>query len=292
MRRQRTQAFTLIELLVVIAIIAMLLSIMMPSLQQAKERSRRVVCLANLHAIGQAIFVYGNQNNDRLIPGDSWEPWEVWGCVREYSGRSMPPELEYRRVNLGHLLGNHRIMPLPSDDEHTYFCPSSRRRGTIRLYQSFVEGWGNPEGQAPISYMFNSALDGFDGHVQSCEATILAHGSRINFLTGDGAADVFKGKPLVFDDAVGSELLQEVSLRYGVSFPPILLHKWFSLGRVDLDEATAFLADPQGWTDSNCNLRNNASLARSVAKSVQLSGIGRTSLVSDALVWGGKIGSG
>jgi prepilin-type N-terminal cleavage/methylation domain-containing protein len=281
MRRQRTQAFTLIELLVVIAIIAMLMSIMMPSLQQAKERSRRVVCQANLHAIGQAIFIYGNQNNDRLIPGDSWEPWDVWGCPREYSGIPLSPEGGNRRVNLGHLLGNNRIIPMPSDDEHTYFCPSSRKLGTIKLYDSFVAGWNTLEGSAPISYMFNTALDGFDGHVESCETTVLAHGNRINFLTGDGAAQVFKGKPLVFDDSEGSELLQEVSLRYGISFPPVLLHEWFSLGSVDLDEAKAFLADPQGWSDSNCDLTS--------ANFVQLSSLGRTSLVSDALVWSGTM---
>ena len=47
-------AFTLIELLVVIAIIALLVSIVVPSLTQAKKLAHKSVCLSNLHGIGAA----------------------------------------------------------------------------------------------------------------------------------------------------------------------------------------------------------------------------------------------
>ncbi len=55
-------AFTLIELLIVIAIIALLISILLPSLERAREQGRRAVCLANLKAIATAIHSYATED--------------------------------------------------------------------------------------------------------------------------------------------------------------------------------------------------------------------------------------
>lgn len=63
------KAFTLVELLVVISIIAMLLSIMMPSLQKARENAKSVVCMSNLRSIGISLIVYTSEHNEMLPPG-------------------------------------------------------------------------------------------------------------------------------------------------------------------------------------------------------------------------------
>ena len=55
---KRLKAFTLIELLVVIAIIALLVSILMPSLQKAKELAKDVVCRTNQKHVAYAILLY------------------------------------------------------------------------------------------------------------------------------------------------------------------------------------------------------------------------------------------
>lgn len=62
--RGRLRAFTLIELLVVVAIIALLLSILLPSLDRAKEQSRVVVCLSNLRTIATATVTYLTEHDD------------------------------------------------------------------------------------------------------------------------------------------------------------------------------------------------------------------------------------
>lgn len=61
---KRRNGFTLIELLVVVAIIALLISILLPSLSRAREIAKRTVCASNLGGIGRGIKVYANDNDD------------------------------------------------------------------------------------------------------------------------------------------------------------------------------------------------------------------------------------
>lgn len=62
----RKKGFTLIELLVVIAIIALLLSIILPSLKKVKEVSRRTVCQINLRSIYTAWAMYAEDYDDKV----------------------------------------------------------------------------------------------------------------------------------------------------------------------------------------------------------------------------------
>ncbi|MGD8453343.1 MAG: type II secretion system protein [Phycisphaerae bacterium] len=62
----RRHAFTLIELLVVVAILAMLVSILLPTMSAARETGRQSACLANLRSIALGVQLYTQQSNDWL----------------------------------------------------------------------------------------------------------------------------------------------------------------------------------------------------------------------------------
>lgn len=67
----RRFGFTLIELLVVVAIIAVLISILLPSLAGARDQAKMVQCGSNLSQLGKGFYLYAGENKDYLCSGQS-----------------------------------------------------------------------------------------------------------------------------------------------------------------------------------------------------------------------------
>lgn len=84
----RKRAFTLVELLVVISIIALLISILLPSLKNAREQAKQVKCQAQQRTIAQAEITYQTEEND-WIPGS---PGTSGSVLLRYQGN--PPDEE------------------------------------------------------------------------------------------------------------------------------------------------------------------------------------------------------
>ena len=80
--------FTLVELLVVIAIIAILSSMLMPTLGKARSVARNVSCVSNLRQIAQANILYASDNDEFSVPyntvsgmGAAGDMWMILGVL-------------------------------------------------------------------------------------------------------------------------------------------------------------------------------------------------------------------
>jgi prepilin-type N-terminal cleavage/methylation domain-containing protein/prepilin-type processing-associated H-X9-DG protein len=75
---QSRQGFTLVELLVVIGIIAVLISILLPSLAKARQHANNVVCASNLRSIGQGFLFYANEHKGKLPYAGTGDWDKIW----------------------------------------------------------------------------------------------------------------------------------------------------------------------------------------------------------------------
>jgi prepilin-type N-terminal cleavage/methylation domain-containing protein len=126
-RRWRT-GFTLVEMLVVISIIALLIGLLLPAVQRAREAANRISCANNLHQIGLAFHLYHDDYN-KLPPAQLDNGGATWAVLilpyMEQSNLYKEWDLAksyYKQTDLA------RRSTVPN-----YFCPSRRTYQTPPL---------------------------------------------------------------------------------------------------------------------------------------------------------------
>lgn len=142
MQNGNKRAFTLIELLVVIAIIALLLSVVVPSLRMAKQKAREVTCRSNLRQWGILYVLYSQDYEGSLPVG--WNGGTMWMTD---------------------------LMAYYDSADDVRLCPSARK------FLSDIPNWNNPALETDLTF----AAWGVYGHPNFYGGTIPQWGQEGQF---------------------------------------------------------------------------------------------------------------
>lgn len=155
--RQGGRAFTLIDVLVSIAVIAVLISILLPSLAAVNETARRVVCQSNIRQIGMGLIMYADDNKG-MLPNSIFLPSPGSPAARggpqdrpqEMVTVRLSPDEAQRTVEpwdgLGYLFARGYISA-----PKVFYCPSHHGDAPYRRYS---RQWSDDGGEVISNYHF------------------------------------------------------------------------------------------------------------------------------------------
>jgi prepilin-type N-terminal cleavage/methylation domain-containing protein/prepilin-type processing-associated H-X9-DG protein len=146
----RSRGFTLIELLVVIAIIAILMAILMPSLQRARDQAQRIHCVSNVKTLSLGWLLYKDDYDGKIVPGHTGirTDTEV-GWNNQLQWVDQPADLNASWAVKKDAIRRGLLFGLVGKAIDIYRCPADRRHESSSLPVAFrtfsIAGGANGE---------------------------------------------------------------------------------------------------------------------------------------------------
>lgn len=177
----KKNGFTLVELLVVMAIIGMLVGLLLPAVQQARETARIMQCNNHLRQLGLAAL--NHESTMKTLPSAGWLLWYVGDADRGL-GKGKPGGWNY---SLLPFLEQNALFQLPSDGDPDTIS-SQQDAGMVMLCQSPLPLWHCPSRRSVKLY---SVKDSSYTSNHANMNTVIREGLKTDYAGNIGTSTTF-----------------------------------------------------------------------------------------------------